>query len=207
MHAAPNTWQPPQNGNPPPRATGGVVWVTHSSTRLAADVVSTLRGLNMDAKLWDEAQAGGQGAAPTDIVVADSAGLRLMAACVSRARSQDDSAAKPACRGGLAPGALRRVLEHIEQRLAEKIDVGELAPMAGLSECHFSRAFRQSIGMPPHRYILSRRIAVGAGLLERTERPMTDVALSVGFSDHSHFTRMFVRMTGETPSSYRRRHR
>ena len=54
---------------------------------------------------------------------------------------------------------------------------------------------------------MTRRIAVGAGLVERTERSLTDIALSIGFSDHSHFTRMFVRMTGETPRSYRRRHR
>ena len=58
-------------------------------------------------------------------------------------------------RGGLAPGALRRVREHIDQRLAEKIELHELAAIAGLSDCHFARAFKQSIGLPPHR--LGRR--------------------------------------------------
>lgn len=184
-----------------------IVWVTHSSMKLAADVVSRLRGFNLDAKLWDETHSASPGASACDIVVADPAGLRMIARSVSRSVVARDLDAPRSWRGGLAPGVLRRVFAQIEGRLAEKIDTGELAVIAGLSECHFSRAFRQSVGMPPHRYVMTRRIAVGAGLVERTERPMTDIALSVGFSDHSHFTRMFVRMIGETPRAYRRRHR
>lgn len=184
-----------------------VVWVTHSSMKLAADLVSRLRGLDLDAKLWDESHLEGEGASPCAIVVADPAGLRMIARSVSRSAGLGEPAPARPLRGGLAPGVLRRVFAHIEAGLAEKIDIGDLAAIAQLSECHFSRAFRQSVGMPPHRYVMTRRIAIGAGLIERTERPMTDIALSVGFSDHSHFTRMFVRMTGETPSAYRRRRR
>jgi AraC-like DNA-binding protein len=185
----------------------GTVWVTHSSTNLAADLVSRLRGLNVDAKLWDESHDAGQGTSACDIVVADPAGLRMIARSVSRSAVTPDPAASQPWRGGLAPGALRRIFAHIEGRLAENIEIGDLAAIAGLSECHLSRAFRQSVGMPPHRYVMTRRIAVGAGLIERTELPFTDIALSVGFSDHSHFTRMFVRIAGETPRAYRRRHR
>ena len=110
-------------------------------------------------------------------------------------------------RGGLPPGALRRVMEHVEQRLAEKIELADLASLARLSECHFSRAFKQSLGLPPHRYLMMRRIVAAADLIKTTDRPLTEISLEVGFSDQSHFTRVFGDITGETPRSYRRRHR
>ena len=109
--------------------------------------------------------------------------------------------------GGLAPGALRRVKESVEARIAESLSLRSLAGIAGLSECHFSRAFKQSVGMPPHRYVNTRRIHVASALVRDTDRALTDIALEVGFFDHSHFTRMFVRVTGETPRAHRRRHR
>ena len=110
-------------------------------------------------------------------------------------------------RGGLPPGALRRVREYMEERLAEKIELSDLAKIAGLSGCHFSRAFKQSVGTPPHRYLVMRRIAAAAELIRTTNRSMTDIALEVGFSDQSHFTRSFSAVTGETPCALRRRHR
>lgn len=110
-------------------------------------------------------------------------------------------------RGGLAPGALRRIREHIEKGLAEKIGVCELAALVGLSESHFSRAFKQSVGQSPHRYLLMQRIAAAAALIEKTDRQLTEIALDAGFSDQCHFTRMFVRETGETPLAFRKRHR
>ena len=110
-------------------------------------------------------------------------------------------------RGGLAPGAQRRVLAHIEAHLAEKIELRDLAVLAGLSECHFSRAFKQSLAVPPHRYLMRRRVTAAAALIEQTDRPLSDISLEVGFADQSHFTRVFVELTGETPRAYRRRHR
>jgi AraC-like DNA-binding protein len=110
-------------------------------------------------------------------------------------------------RGGMAFGSLRRTREHIERQLAHKISLGELAGIAGLSAGHFSRAFKQSVGMSPHRYLLRRRIAAAADLIRKTDRPLAEVALSVGFSDQSHFTRVFARESGETPSAFRRRYR
>lgn len=110
-------------------------------------------------------------------------------------------------RGGLAPGAQRRVLAHIEAHLAEKIELRDLAALAGLSECHFSRAFKQSLAAPPHRYLMRRRVTAAAALIEQTDRPLSDISLEVGFADQSHFTRVFIELTGETPRTYRRRHR
>jgi AraC-like DNA-binding protein len=109
--------------------------------------------------------------------------------------------------GGLAPSALRRVREHIEARFAQKVDLSLLARIAGLSTSYFSRAFKQSIGMPPHRYVMMRRLAAAAELIRKTPKPLAEVAIEVGFSDQSHFTRIFAQMTGETPGSFRRRYR
>lgn len=110
-------------------------------------------------------------------------------------------------RGGLAPGALKRIREYVKKGLAEKIGVYELAQLVGLSESHFARAFKQSVGQSPHRYLLLQRIAAAAELIEKTDRQLTDIALDAGFSDQCHFTRMFVRETGETPLAFRKRHR
>jgi AraC-like DNA-binding protein len=102
--------------------------------------------------------------------------------------------------GGLAPGITRRISEYIDSHLGENISLEAMAEMAGLSVYHFSRAFRQSIGVAPHGYLLQRRIEHAAHLLSRTELPLSEIALAVGFSDHSHFARRFRRLTGTTPS-------
>jgi transcriptional regulator GlxA family with amidase domain len=110
-------------------------------------------------------------------------------------------------RGRLAPGALRRVREYIESTFARKIDLSRLAGIAGLSTFYFSRAFRQSMGIPPHRYVTLRRVAAAAELIRKTAKPLADVAIEVGFRDQSHLTRAFNQVTGETPGALRRRYR
>jgi AraC-like DNA-binding protein len=127
--------------------------------------------------------------------------------CCSLHPSQPGTRSPVAPRGGLAPGALRRVREHIHSRLSERIELNELAAIAGLSDCHFSRAFKQSMGIPPHRYVMQRRIEVAAVLIEQTDRPLSEIALEVGFSDQSHFTRMFSRLASQTPRDYRHERR
>ena len=101
---------------------------------------------------------------------------------------------------GLAPGIKRRISEYIDSHLGENISLEAMAEMAGLSVYHFSRAFRQSNGVAPHGYLLQRRIEHAAQLISRTELPVSEIALAVGFSDHSHFARHFRRLTGTTPS-------
>jgi len=117
------------------------------------------------------------------------------------------AAPRPRPTGGLAPGALRRVRGYIETSFARKIDLARLAGIAGLSISYFSRAFKQSLGMPPHRYVTLRRVAAAAELIRKTAKPLAEVAIEVGFTDQSHFTRIFTRMTGETPGAVRRRYR
>jgi AraC-like DNA-binding protein len=110
-------------------------------------------------------------------------------------------------RGGLAPGALRRVKEHIAAHLSDDVSVETLAAQAGLSRHHFARAFRATVGMPPHRYLLEQRIQKAAELLESTEQAIAAIALSVGFADQSHFSNRFHQFSGLTPAQFRRAHR
>ena len=109
--------------------------------------------------------------------------------------------------GGLAPGALRRVREYIDLHLTESVRTEVLAHIAALSPGHFNRAFKQSTGISPHRYILQKRVVVATELLRETTRALADIALDVGFADQSHFCRTFASITGETPSACRRRYR
>ncbi|MBI1774413.1 MAG: helix-turn-helix domain-containing protein [Proteobacteria bacterium] len=108
-------------------------------------------------------------------------------------------------RGGLSPIVLRRVLEYIDVSLRENVGLAALAKIAGLSIWHFARAFKRAVGMPPHGYLLQRRIERARELLESTNLPIAEIALSVGFSDQSHFARHFRRLTGQTPTLARRR--
>jgi transcriptional regulator of acetoin/glycerol metabolism len=110
-------------------------------------------------------------------------------------------------RGGLSPGVLRRVREYVTAHIHENLDIPTLASHAGLSAYHFSRAFKASVGMPPHRYLLEERIRKASELIERTEQPLTDIALDVGFADQAHFSRSFHTLIGLTPSQFRRAHR
>ena len=106
--------------------------------------------------------------------------------------------------GGLAAWQRRKAAAHIEEHLAESISLAALAGLVGLSSCHFCRAFRQSFGMPPQRYQLSLRIERAKLLLARHSASVTDVSYAVGYNDTSAFCTAFRRLTGLTPSAYRR---
>jgi AraC family transcriptional regulator len=107
-------------------------------------------------------------------------------------------------RGGLAAWQQRLVAAYIEEHLSEQASLGTLARLARLSPYHFSRAFKQSFGMPPHRYHTHRRIERAKTLLERHALSITDIGLRLGFSETSSFTAAFRKTTGLTPSRYHR---
>jgi transcriptional regulator GlxA family with amidase domain len=182
----------------PEERTGSriTLWLTRTSAHFAADLVERLRDMNVQVQLLDDHLSG-----------ATSLATQIVAYLDSRSAQPRLDREGPILRGGLAPGALRRVRDYIELAIAQKLESKDLAKLAGLSDCHFSRAFRQSLGVPPHRYVMTRRVAIAARLIQQTERSLTEIALEVGFSDQSHFTRIFTRMKGETPGLYRRRHR
>jgi AraC-like DNA-binding protein len=106
-------------------------------------------------------------------------------------------------RGGLPPARAQRICEFIEANLDQNISLESLAEMAGLSTHHFARAFKQTLGMPPHCYVLQRRIERAQQMLRDTDLSLSEIALSAGFSDQSHLTRHFRRLTGVPPSVMR----
>jgi len=113
------------------------------------------------------------------------------------------AAAPEPSRGGLSPAVTRRVCDYIEGHLDEKMRLDGLAALAGLSTDHFARAFHQSVGMPPHTYLLRRRLEHVEHMLRETHAPLSEIALATGFSDQSHLARHFRRWAGMSPRQVR----
>jgi len=103
------------------------------------------------------------------------------------------------------PGSRKRVADYIEEHLADDVPLASLAELARLSPFHFSRAFHHSFGLPPHRYHIERRIERAKSLLADLSLSMTQIGQRLGFSESSAFAATFRRVTGRTPSDYRRR--
>ena len=106
--------------------------------------------------------------------------------------------------GGLALGVLRRSVEFMEARLEGNLRLSELAHEAGLSTSHFLRSFRQSTGKTPYQFLLQRRVERAQTLMRDRRTSLSEIALASGFADQHHLARVFRRITGLTPSSYRR---
>lgn len=109
----------------------------------------------------------------------------------------------PTVTGGLAPVALRNVLEYIEAHLGEPLLLCDLAAQVSLSEYHFARMFRQSMGVAPHQFVMQRRMARAKALLLSSNQSLTDIALACGFNSASHFSNRFKAAKGITPSQLR----
>ncbi|MCB2101804.1 MAG: helix-turn-helix transcriptional regulator [Rhodobacterales bacterium] len=112
--------------------------------------------------------------------------------------------ARRAARGGLAPAALARVRQAIDDQPDADWTLAGLAAVAGLSEYHFARMFRASMGESPHAYLLRRRVLRARDLLARPGGTLADVALACGFASQSHLTERFRQLMGVTPARYRR---
>ena len=112
--------------------------------------------------------------------------------------------AEPVARGGLAGWQQKRVAEYIEAHVADDISLAQLAELARLSPYHFARAFKQSFGTPPHRSHTHRRVERAKLLLAEPALSVTEIGLKVGFSETSSFSAAFRKLTGSTPTSFRR---
>ena len=104
---------------------------------------------------------------------------------------------------GLPWPRLRRVCEFIQHNLNQQLTLLNLAAVVHMSPYHFARLFKQSAGVPPHRFVLGRRIARASALLQESQLPIGEVGRLVGFRTPSYFPTAFRRMTGITPSAYR----
>jgi AraC family transcriptional regulator len=107
-------------------------------------------------------------------------------------------------RGGLPDWQQKKLAQYMEDHLAEDISLLSLARLVQLSPYHFSRAFKQSFGLPPHRYLTSRRIERAKSLLMQRKLSVTEIGFEVGFSESGAFSSTFRKLTGETPTGYRR---
>ena len=97
---------------------------------------------------------------------------------------------------------LGRIVDYIEANLTEEISLSDLALEAGLSKFHFSRLFKDAIGVTPHKYVVKRRIEQAAQVLRRGDVTIAQVAHRFGFTDQSHFTRVFKQVKGVTPKRF-----
>lgn len=114
---------------------------------------------------------------------------------------------KPLSRGGLPALKLRKIEEFVRDNLGETISLSALSDVAGLSKRHFLRAFQESTGTSPHRYVLGLRIASAKRRLGETDESVTSIALASGFSHAQHFSSTFRQATGVSPSVFRQQHR
>ena len=108
------------------------------------------------------------------------------------------------------PDLLRRLLrakDRIDAASQEAWPVRRLASVSGVSEAHFARAFKDTFGLPPHRYLLTRRIERAKTLLRDTDLPIIEIAYDTGWSSLGTFGRVFRDITGEAPGQLRSRER
>ena len=105
--------------------------------------------------------------------------------------------------GGLSPTQVRRVRALVGEDLAAPLTLQDLAAAAGVSRAHFARGFQRATGVSPHRYVTDCRLAYTRTLLASSDLSVAEIAHAVGFSSQSHFTQIFRRHVGVTPTAYR----
>ncbi|WP_244831251.1 helix-turn-helix domain-containing protein [Caballeronia sp. TF1N1] len=130
-------------------------------------------------------------------VFTDSVSFAIVSRLVARHftladRQKREASALPAWR-------LNRAIEFIDAHLADSIGLADIAGSTGLTRMHFASQFRRATGMPPHEFLLRRRVEYAQRLLRESKQNMLDVALSCGFRSQAHFTTVFKRMVGDTP--------
>ena len=129
--------------------------------------------------------------------------LLAVLAHIGRAYGAMD-AAQGASRGKLAPWQERRAKEILEAQPNSSLRLSVAADACGLSASHFARAFKQSTGQPPHRWLLNRRVERAKRVMSDTHATLAETALACGFADQSHFSRVFEKIEGVPPGTWRR---
>ena len=148
--------------------------------------------------------------AVNDELTADAAGGRLAAESLANLLAvhlvRNASAPRPPARrsdGALPQGKLRAVVEYVEGRLDAGLTLEQMAAAAHLSVYHFARQFKAATGLPPHQYVIVRRVERARQHLQGGDLSLAEVAACAGFSDQSQFTHHFKRLVGVTPGQFR----
>ena len=109
----------------------------------------------------------------------------------------------PIYEGGLPPRQLQQVLDYIDNHLESNIKLADLARLLEMSQFHFSRLFKRSLGTTPHQYLSQQRVERAKQLLKKTDRLIVDIAFECGFNSHSHLSKQFRQVTDVTLKAYR----
>lgn len=165
------------------------------------------RIFGQDATLahWAQGVAARDWADPLERLRIDSLSQAALDHLVLQAARPRQRARAEKASGGLASAARRRVLDFVEAHLGSTaLTLPRLAAEAHLSEFHFARMFRLSLGCSVHDWVAARRLARARQLLASTARPLADIAADCGFTDASHLSRQVKAATGATPGQLRR---
>lgn len=151
------------------------------------------------AHLFDAVWHLGVAPDPGDALLGETLILMLLRRLATLAQCPPDLR-----QGGLSSWQIRRVLEYMDAMTAEPIRLENLASLAGLSPFHFCRAFKASLGVPPHRYQQLARIERARALLDQETVEITDIAFQLGYGSSQAFARAFRREVGKSPTDYRK---
>ena len=130
--------------------------------------------------------------------------LLATASSILQSEIERRSRAKGARPGALAPWQIARVRAFIDENLHRTIHAKDLSAVAQRSTSHFSRSFKQASEEPPHAYLVRRRLERACHLMITSSASLSEIALSVGFSDRAHLSRLFRQALGQSPSRWRR---
>lgn len=106
---------------------------------------------------------------------------------------------------GLPQSQLERVIDYMKANLTQDLSILDLATLTGMSESHFSRGFKQSVGIAPYQYLIRQRVERAKHLLKQQAVSISDIALDCGFANQTHLSKVFRQMTGMTPKAYQKR--
>src|SRR6202158_6136685 len=128
----------------------------------------------------------------------------VTASHILQAEIERRSGANGHTRGGLAAWQMLRVRAYIDSNLHRTIHIRDLSAVARRSKAHFSRKFKLALGESPHAYVVRRRVERACHLMMTSAASLSDIALSVGFSDQAHLCRLFRKAFGQSPASWQR---
>jgi AraC family transcriptional regulator len=128
----------------------------------------------------------------------------VTASSILQLEIERSSGAIGSARGGLAAWQILRVRAYIDGNLHRTIHIQDLSAVARRSPAHFSRKFKLAVGKSPHAYVVGRRLERACYLMMTSAEPLSEIAVSVGFSDQAHLCRLFRQAFGQSPASWRR---